>query len=80
MLKERGINIDIDFAIKAVHADPRIGPYGSVFGKAWGGPCFTKDTKAFERYFIDTLGNSPKLVSNLIKINEEMKEKYGVRE
>jgi len=79
MLKEKGVNIDIDFVIKAVHMDHRIGPYGSVFGKAWGGPCFKKDTKAFERFFLDTTGESPSLISNNIKINEKMKE-FGIRE
>jgi len=79
MLKEKGVDIDIDFVIKAVHMDHRIGPYGSVFGKAWGGPCFKKDTKAFERFFLNITGKSPSLISDNIKINEKMKE-FGVRE
>jgi len=60
--------------------DPRIGEYGSVFGKAWGGPCFLKDTVAFKTYLNEKTGKEPKIISGSVEVNNEMKKKYGVRE
>jgi len=61
-----------------VGLDPRIGKYGTVHGKAFGGKCLPKDLKAFisfaERY------QNARLLKAVDKINEDMKEKYGVRE
>lgn len=79
-LRKQGIDIDTDFIINSISKDPRIGKYGSVFGKAYGGPCFLKDTVALNRYLKNKTGNFPKLISDLILINDEMKEKYGIRE
>jgi nucleotide sugar dehydrogenase len=79
-LKESGVEIDADFVMRAVAMDPRIGPYGSVFGKAWGGPCFIKDTKAMEKWVKKKTGKAPKIISSSIKVNNKMKRKYGVRE
>ncbi len=79
-LEEKGLKIDVDFAIKAVAMDPRIGEYGSVFGKAWGGPCFKKDTLALNAFFESKTGRKPDIISNSIEINNQMKINYGVRE
>jgi UDPglucose 6-dehydrogenase len=58
--------------------DPRIGKYGTVHGKAFGGKCLPKDLKAFislaEKY------HAAKLLKAVDDINEEMKKDYGVRE
>ncbi len=79
-LEQQGINIDADFVINVLSLDSRIGKYGSVFGKAWGGPCFTKDTKALENWIKKETGQTPKIISSSIEVNNEMKKKYGVRE
>jgi UDP-glucose 6-dehydrogenase len=63
-----------------VAKDPRIGKYGSIYGKAWGGPCFKKDTVAFKRWLEDVTGRRAKIVGCNIEINDEMKEKFGMRE
>jgi len=57
--------------------DPRVGKYGSVHGKAFGGKCLPKDLKAFidfaERY------RNVRLLKAVDEINKEMMKKYGVR-
>lgn len=79
-LKKKGIQVDMDFIASMVAKDPRIGKYGSVYGKAWGGPCFKKDTVAFRRWLEDVTGRRAKLVAANIEINDEMKERFGMRE
>ncbi|TRZ54034.1 UDP-glucose/GDP-mannose dehydrogenase family protein [archaeon] len=79
-LKKNNVEVDADFIMNAVAMDSRIGPYGSVFGKAWGGPCFTKDTKALKKWIEKETGQTPKIISSSIEVNNMMKKKYGVRE
>lgn len=79
-LKKKGMAIDTDFVANMVAKDPRIGKYGSIYGKAWGGPCFKKDTVAFRRWLEDVTGRRAKIVGCNIEINDEMKEKFGLRE
>jgi len=61
-----------------VGLDQRIGRYGSVHGKAFGGKCLPKDLKAFISFAKKY--REPKLLKAVDEINEEMKKKYGVRE
>ena len=72
------LGIDSQIIADVVSLDPRIGKYGSVHGKAFGGKCLPKDLKAFisfaEKY------RNVRLLKAVDEINEEMKEKYGVRE
>jgi len=74
--KELGINSFLVADI--VSLDPRIGKYGTIHGKAFGGKCLPKDLKAFisfaKRY------RKLKLLEAVDNINEEMRKIYGVRE
>ncbi len=79
-LRKNGFDIDYEFIIKSMSFDPRIGKYGSVFGKAYGGPCLPKDTEAFKNFLLKKSGKNPKILSSSIEVNNEMKRKYGVRE
>ena len=79
-MKKQGVDVDANFIIDSISRDQRIGRYGSTFGMAWGGPCFIKDTVALETFVKKTTGKYPDLISGSIEINNEMKEKYGVRE
>nr|QNO53210.1 UDP-glucose 6-dehydrogenase AglM [Methanosarcinales archaeon ANME-1 ERB6] len=72
------LGIDCQEIADIVALDPRIGKYGSVHGKAFGGKCLPKDLKAFIHFAERHL--NPKLLKAADEINEGMKEKYGVRE
>jgi len=74
--KELGVNSQA--VADVVGLDPRIGKYGTVHGKAFGGKCLPKDLKAFVSFAEEY--RKPKLLKAVDEINEEMKEKYGVRE
>ncbi len=78
-LRTQGVNIDTHKLAKVLSIDPRIGVYGSVHGKAYGGTCFPKDTKAFLTY-LEEQGYNAKVLKAVVKVNDEMKKKYGVRE
>ena len=72
------LGIDSQEIATIVALDLRIGKYGSVRGKAFGGKCLPKDLKALisfaEKY------KEPLLLKAVDEINEEMEERYGVRE
>ena len=72
------LGIDSQKVVDIVGLDPRIGQYGTVHGKAFGGKCLPKDLKAFisfaEKY------RNVRLLKAVDEINEEIKKKYGVRE
>ena len=72
------LDIDSQVIADAVGIDPRIGKYGTVHGKAFGGKCLPKDLKAFISF--SNKYHEPKLLKAVNAINEEMKKKYGVRE
>ena len=71
-----GINSQIIAGIVSI--DPRIGKYGTVHGKAFGGKCLPKDLKAFVSFAKEY--KEAKLLKAVDDINKEMKKKYGVRE
>ncbi len=72
------LGIDSNEVAEVVSIDPRIGIYGSVHGKAYGGQCLPKDLKAFIS-FADKLCNT-KILKAADELNEIMKNKHGVRE
>jgi UDPglucose 6-dehydrogenase len=58
--------------------DPRIGQYGTVHGKAFGGKCLPKDLKAFISFAKKY--HKPILLEAVDEINEVMNKEYGIRE
>lgn len=72
------LDIDSQAIADVVGLDPRIGEYGTLHGKAFGGKCLPKDLKAFVAFAEEY--HKAKLLKVVDDINEEMKEKYGVRE
>jgi len=72
------LGIDSQKVVDIVGLDPRIGKYGTVHGKAFGGKCLPKDLKAFIAFAKKY--HKTKLLKAVDEINEEMKGKYGVRE
>lgn len=72
------MGIDSQIVAAAAACDPRIGKYGTVCGKAFGGKCLPKDLKAFismaRRYHHSVLSEA------VDAINETMRRNYGVRE
>ena len=72
------LGIDSQEVANVVGFDPRIGRHGRVHRKAFGGKCLPKDLKAFISFA--EKHHKIKLLKAIDDINEEMKEKYGVRE
>jgi len=72
------LGIDSQQIANAVALDPRIGKYGSVHGKAFGGKCLPKDLKALVSFAKSY--HEPRLLKAVDEINEEMRRRYGVRE
>ncbi len=74
----RQMGIDSQAVATAASADTRIGRYGTVHGKAFGGRCLPKDLKAlitFARPY-----HKPVLLESVQAINDAMRQEYGVRE
>jgi UDPglucose 6-dehydrogenase len=65
------LDVDSNIVGQAVALDPRIGAYGTIGGKPYGGMCLPKDTAAFLE-FADSIGLDLKLLKAVIEVNEEM--------
>lgn len=74
--KELGINSFLVADI--VSLDPRIGRYGTIHGKAFGGKCLPKDLKAFITFVKKY--RKLKLLEAVYNINEEIRRMYDARE
>ena len=73
------LGIDSNFVAQVVGMDKRIGKYGTIHGKAFGGKCLPKDLEAFIG-FSEGLGHEPRLLKAVRDINERIKKEKGVRE
>jgi UDPglucose 6-dehydrogenase len=73
------LGIDSDLVARVAAMDRRIGKYGTIHGKAFGGKCLPKDLEAFIS-FCEELGYEPKLLKAVWEINERIKRDRGVRE
>lgn len=71
------LDIDSQQVADIVALDPRIGKYGTVHGKAFGGTCLPKDLEAFVSFAQDY--HNPPLLAAVKQINDYMAENYGVR-
>jgi UDPglucose 6-dehydrogenase len=67
------LEIDSNIVGQAVALDPRIGAYGTVGGKPFGGMCLPKDLAAFLE-FADSIGLDLKLLKAVEEVNEEMSQ------
>jgi UDPglucose 6-dehydrogenase len=59
--------------------DERIGKYGTIHGKAFGGKCLPKDLKALVK-FSESWGYNARLLKAVEEINERIKAEKGARE
>lgn len=73
------LGIDSNMVAQVAAMDKRIGRYGTIHGKAFGGKCLPKDLEAFIG-FAEGLDYEPKLLKAIAEINEMIKAERGVRE
>jgi len=73
------LGVDSNLVAQVAGMDERIGKYGTVHGKAFGGKCLPKDLEAFIA-FSEGLGHEPKLLKAVEDVNRKIKDKRGVRE
>lgn len=69
--------IDSHQVADIVSTDKRIGKYGSINGMAAGGTCIPKDSKAFLTWISNY--RKPKMIKSTVEINDEVAQRYGVR-
>lgn len=74
------LEVDSEKVANTVAMDPRIGKYGTVHGKAFGGKCLPKDLRALINFSKKRLGQEVKLLQAVKEVNKYIAEKYGVRE
>ncbi len=72
------LEIDSQKVADIVGLDPRIGRYGTIHGKAFGGSCLPKDLKAFIEFAEEF--QDVRFLKAVDDINEKMKKMRGVRE
>jgi len=74
------LGIDSETVAQAVGLDRRIGRYGTVHGKAFGGRCLPKDLRALIHFVENETSYNPEFLKAIEKVNERIKRDYGVRE
>ncbi len=78
--KELGLeNESIQKIAEIVGLDSRIGKYGTILGKAFGGKCLPKDLQAMI-IFLEEEGINSSLLKSVNEVNKQMAKKYGIRE
>ncbi len=73
------LGVDSNVVAQIVGMDSRIGKYGTVHQKSFGGKCLPKDLKAFIEA-AKSSGENPVLLTSVYDINERIKKDKGVRE
>jgi UDPglucose 6-dehydrogenase len=73
------LGVDSNLVANVAAMDERIGKYGTIHGKAFGGKCLPKDLKALIK-FSEGLRHDPKLLKAVEETNERIKSEKGVRE
>jgi UDPglucose 6-dehydrogenase len=73
------LGISSDIVANVAGMDKRIGKYGTIHGKAFGGKCLPKDLDAFIS-FAEELDYEPILLKAVAEINRKIKADKGVRE
>lgn len=74
------LGIDPHKTARIVGLDKRIGSYGTIHGKAFGGKCLPKDLEAFLAFCDEEVGDVPEILKAVLDVNNYMAKKYGVRE
>jgi UDPglucose 6-dehydrogenase len=75
----RKIGVDSNLVARIVGMDKRIGTYGTIHGKGFGGKCLPKDLDAFIA-FSEENKYEPKLLKAVAEINRRISRERGVRE
>lgn len=73
------LGVDSNIVANIVAMDKRVGKYGTVHGKAFGGTCFPKDLQAFI-FFAEEFGHDPVFLKAIRDVNEKIAKDKGVRE
>ncbi|MEW6592547.1 MAG: nucleotide sugar dehydrogenase [Candidatus Hadarchaeota archaeon] len=73
------IGVDSNYVARVVGMDSRIGTYGTIHGKAFGGKCLPKDLAALIA-FSREVGHEPKLLKAVEDVNKKIGKVGGVRE
>ena len=73
------LGVDSDIVARTAAIDERIGKYGTIHGKAFGGKCLPKDLKAFIR-LSEKLRYEPKLLKAVQQVNEQIGADRGIRD
>jgi UDPglucose 6-dehydrogenase len=73
------LGVDSEIVARVAGMDERIGKYGTIHGKAFGGKCLPKDLKALVK-FSEKIGHNAKLLKAVEEINEKKKAEEGARE
>jgi UDPglucose 6-dehydrogenase len=74
------LGIDSHKTARIVSLDRRIGSYGTIHGKAFGGKCLPKDLEAFLAFLDEEVSYISSVLDAVHRVNVYMAKHYGVRE